>query len=120
MASTHPDLGIDLARFREPPWRAALDVPRALSLINADSSIAGMFFLGVLEAAKRRGVALPERATAIYRSDSILSPSLRHCWLPRLGCFTPKLSLREGYARSSRAASAVSPKPCCGKVTHKP
>ncbi len=47
-----------LGAFSEPPWQAVLDVPRALSIISADSTIAGMFFLAVLEGAKRRSVSL--------------------------------------------------------------
>src|SRR3954469_4158522 len=58
MNALRPDLGAAWARFREPPWQESLDVPRTLAHISRESTIAGMFFLATVDAAKRRGVTL--------------------------------------------------------------
>lgn len=108
---------IDVNRFADPPWQAALDVPRALSLISADSTIAGMFFLGLLDAAKRRGVALSatrERYLAFgFYPIAEFAPLL----VTAAGQIHPALSLRQGLRAIGSAGPAVLAKSVLGKVT---
>jgi len=117
MASSHPDLGIDMARFREPPWQAGLDVPRALSLISAASSIAGMFFLGVLEGAKRRGLALSAPRERYLPFGFYPIAEFAPLLVAAAGLFHPKLSLRQSLRAIGAAGPAVLAKTVLGKVT---
>src|SRR4051794_36667522 len=116
MASYHPVLGIDMARFREPPWQAALDVPRALSLITADSAIAGMFFLGVIDGAKRRGVTLPGMRERYLPFGFYPVAEFVPLLVAATGLFHPKLSLRQGLRATGAAGPAVLAKTVLGKV----
>lgn len=117
MAFSDPDLGVDVARFREPPWQAALDVPRALSLITADSSIAGMFFLGMLEGAKRRGVSLSGTRERYLPFHFYPVAEFAPLLVAAAGLFHPKLSLRQGLRAIGAAGPAVLAKTVLGKVT---
>src|SRR3954449_2635498 len=100
-----PNWRKDLGRFTEPPWRAALDVPRALSLISADSAIAGMFFLGLLEGAKRRGVSLPGARERYLPFGFYPVAEFAPLLVAAAAHFHPKQSLRHGL----RAIGAVGP-----------
>ena len=117
MAAFEPALSTDLARFKDPPWQAALDVPRALSIISADSTIAGMFFLGILDGAKRRGVTLAgarERYLAFnFYPVAEFAPLL----IAAAGLFHPTLSLRQALRAMGAAGPAVLAKSVLGKVT---
>lgn len=117
MALSDPDLGIDRARFHEPPWQAPLDVPRALSLITADSTIAGMYFLAVLEGAKRRGVALPGTRDRYLPFHFYPVAEFAPLLVAASGLFHPKLSLRHGLRAIGAAGPAVLAKTVLGKVT---
>jgi uncharacterized protein (TIGR02265 family) len=117
MASSHPVLGIDLARFRDPPWQAGLDVPRALSLIAADSSIAGMFFLGVLEGVKRRGGVLSGTRDRYLPFGFYPVSEFAPLLVAAAGLLHPKLSLRHGLRAIGAAGPAVLAKTVLGKVT---
>src|SRR4051812_43846584 len=117
MASSHPVLGIDVAHFREPPWQAPVDVPRALSLITADSSIAGMFFLGVLEGAKRRGVALSGTRERYLPFNFYPVAEFAPLLVAAAGLFHPKVSLRQALRAIGAAGPAVLAKTVLGKVT---
>lgn len=117
MALPLPDLGKDLARFRDPPWQAPLDVPRALSLISADSSIAGMFFLALLEAAKRRGVALTAPRDRYLPFGFYPVVEFAPLLVTAAGLFHPKLALRQGLRAIGAAGPAVLAKTVLGKVT---
>jgi uncharacterized protein (TIGR02265 family) len=117
MARPQPGLGIDLARFREPPWQAPLDVPRALSLIGADSAIAGMFFIALLEAAKRRGVTLAGTRDRYLPFGFYPVSEFAPLLVAAAGLFHPKLSLRNGLRAIGAAGPAVLAKTVLGKVT---
>lgn len=117
MVTFQSDLGTDLSRFSEPPWGAALDVPRALSLISDDSTIAGMFFLGLLEGAKRRGFSLSgvrERYLPFgFYPVAEFAPLL----VAAAGQFHPTLSLRRGLRAIGAVGPTVLAKSVLGKVT---
>lgn len=117
MALPLPDLGKDLDRFRDPPWQAALDVPRALSLISADSAIAGMFFVALIEAAKRRGVALSGTRDRYLPFGFYPVAEFAPLLVTAAGLFHPKLSLRQALRAIGAAGPAVLAKTVLGKVT---
>jgi uncharacterized protein (TIGR02265 family) len=117
MAVFKSDLGTDLARFRDPPWQAPLDVPRALSLISADSTIAGMFFLAALEGAKRRGVALAAPRERYLPFGFYPVAEFAPLLVAAAGLFHPSLSLRQGLRTIGVAGPAVLAKSVLGKVT---
>lgn len=103
--------------FTDPPWHAALDVQRVLATIPAEAQIAGMFYLAVLEGAKRRGVALPV-ARDRYLPFSFYPVSEFAALLVRAAeLFHPDLSLRQAL----RSMGAMGPKAfiasTLGKVT---
>ncbi|MEI9952511.1 MAG: DUF2378 family protein [Pseudomonadota bacterium] len=117
MVAFEPNLGTDLARFSDPPWQAALDVPRALSLISADSAIAGMFFLGALEGAKRRGVTLPGTRERYLPFGFYPVAEFAPLLVAAAGLFHPTVSLRQGLRAIGAAGPAVLAKSVLGKVT---
>ena len=45
-------------RFVEPPWDAPLDAERVITQVSESSTIAGMFFLALIDGAERRQVTL--------------------------------------------------------------
>jgi uncharacterized protein (TIGR02265 family) len=103
--------------FTDPPWNAALDVQRVLATIPAEAQIAGMFFLAVLEGAKRRGVTLP-LARDRYIAFSFYPISEFAAMLVQAAeLFHPGLSLRQAL----RSMGAMGPKAfiasTLGKVT---
>jgi len=116
MGSPH-DIGPDLARFKDPPWKAELDVPRALSLISADSAIAGMFFLGLLAAAKRRSVTLPPTRERYLPFGFYPVAEFAPLLVSAAGLIYPTLSLRQGLRAIGAAGPAVLAKSVLGKVT---
>jgi len=107
----------DLARFREPPWHAPLDVPRALSLISADCSIAGMFFLGLLEAAKRRAVSLVAPRERYLPFGFYPVAEFAPLLATAAELFYPTHTLRQALRRIGAAGPAVLAKSVLGKVT---
>jgi hypothetical protein len=44
--------------FADPPWGAPLQTDRLIADISDDETIAGMFYLALMEGSKRRGVPL--------------------------------------------------------------
>jgi uncharacterized protein (TIGR02265 family) len=103
--------------FVDPPWERPLDVERALLLIPESATISGMFYLALVEGAKRRGVTirfkepryLPFRFYSLREFAGLLavaSPS-----------FHPGVSLREGLRRIGRAGPAALLRSTLGKVT---
>jgi len=117
MVTFQPDIGTDLTRFKEPPWNQALDVPRALSLISADSTIAGMFFLGVLEGAKRRGVNLDGARERYLPFGFYPVAEFAPLLVAAADVFHPNLSLRQALRAIGSVGPAVLAKSVLGKVT---
>ena len=119
MVRIQPDLSepTDLSRFSDPPWPAVLDVPRALSLISADSTIAGMFFLALLEGAKRRGVPLPAKRERYLPFGFYPVAEFAPLLVSAAGLFHPTLSLRQGLRAIGSVGPAVLAKSVLGKVT---
>ncbi len=117
MALSSPDIGTDLTRFSDPPWQTPLDAPRALSLISADATIAGMFFLGLLEGAKRRGVALSGARERYLPFGFYPVAEFAPLLVTAAGLFHPNLSLRQGLRAIGTVGPAVLAETVLGKVT---
>ena len=111
------DLGADLERFKEPPWQEPLDVPRALSLISADSTIAGMFFIAVFEGAKRRGITLPSARDRYLPFGFYPVAEFAPLLVAAAGVFHPNLPLRQALRAIGAMGPAVLAKSMLGKVT---
>jgi uncharacterized protein (TIGR02265 family) len=107
----------DPSRFSEPPWHAPLDASRALSLISADSTIAGMFFLGLLEGAKRRGVCVPNARERYLPFGFYPVAEFAPLLVFAAGQFHPTLSLRQGLRAIGAVGPAVLAQSVLGKVT---
>lgn len=103
--------------FLAPPWEHPLDVERALAQIPESATISGMFYLALMEGAKRRQVELrfaqprylPFRFYSLREFGTLL---VQACPL-----FYPGLSLRHGLRRSGRVGPAALLKSTLGKVT---
>ncbi|HET7544462.1 MAG TPA: DUF2378 family protein [Polyangiaceae bacterium] len=107
----------DVTRFRDPPWHAPLDASRALSLISADSTIAGMFFLGLLDGAKRRGVVLSGTRERYLPFGFYPIAEFAPLLVAAAAQFHPNLSLREGLRAIGAVGPAVLAQSVLGKVT---
>jgi len=117
MVLLQPDLDADSARFKEPPWQEGLDVARALSLISDDSTIAGMFFLAVLEGAQRRGVTLPSKRERYLPFGFYPVAEFAPLLITAAGLFHPNLSLRQGLRAIGSVGPSILAKSVLGKVT---
>ena len=117
MVLLQPDLDADSARFKEPPWQEGLDVARALTLISDDSTIAGMFFLAVLEGAQRRGVTLPSKRERYLPFGFYPVAEFAPLLITAAGLFHPNLSLRQGLRAIGSVGPSILAKSVLGKVT---
>jgi uncharacterized protein (TIGR02265 family) len=117
MVEFERDFAASLARFADPPWQEALDVPRALSLISADSTIAGMFFLGVLDGAKRRGLSLTATRERYLPFGFYPVTEFAPLLVAAAGVFHPNLSMRQALRTIGAAGPAVLAQSVLGKVT---
>jgi uncharacterized protein (TIGR02265 family) len=103
--------------FVELPWRAPLDAERVLADIPATATIAGMFFLALVDGAERRQVKL-EFPRARYLPFGFypvreFAPLL----VKAAGLINPHSSLREGLRRIGQAAPAAFLGSTLGRVT---
>ncbi|MFZ5890645.1 MAG: DUF2378 family protein [Myxococcota bacterium] len=105
------------SEFVEPPWGAVIPVEATLAAIPDDSTIAGMFYLALLDGAKRRNIelSLPKQryqAFGFYSAKDFARALVQACRL-----FYPDRSLRQAL----RAIGMVGPKAFAestlGKVT---
>jgi uncharacterized protein (TIGR02265 family) len=103
--------------FNDPPWSSAIDVPKALAAIPADAQIAGMFFLAIVEGAKRRGATLPFPRERYLPFSFYPVTEFAPLLVRAAALFYPDLSLRQAL----RSLGASGPKAfiasTLGKVT---
>jgi uncharacterized protein (TIGR02265 family) len=103
--------------FASPPWNAPLDIASALSAISPESTIAGMFFLALVEGAKRRSVTLTgfrERYLPFgFYPVAEFAPLL----LAAAESFYPDRSLRQGLRAIGKTGPSVFLESQLGKVT---
>lgn len=103
--------------FVDPPWDAPLDAERVLATIPSTARIAGMFYLAVIEGAKRRGVTLPLVRDRYLPFNFYSVSEFAALLVKSAELFHPGVSLR----RALRALGAMGPKvfiaSTLGKVT---
>ncbi len=103
--------------FVDPPWEAFLDAEGAIAGISVDAKITGMFFLGLVNGAKTRGVVLPSARPRYVAFTFYPVTELARLLVEAAERFYPARSLRLGlralgaYAPSAFLASTL------GKVT---
>jgi len=106
-----------VGRFVPPPWEAPLDVERSLAEIPATATIAGMYYLAMIEGAKRRGVSLPMPRERYLRFSFYPVAEFARVLLQAAQLFYPDLSLRQGLRRLGEKAPRVFGTSTLGKVT---
>lgn len=101
--------------YVDPPWESVLQVEACLGAIPEDATIAGMFYLALIEGAKKRNVelALPKQRYVPFGFYSAreFARSLVHA----ARTFYPDRSLRQAL----RAIGAVGPKAFAGSTLGK-
>jgi uncharacterized protein (TIGR02265 family) len=107
----------DAGVFVEPPWAAPLDVERVLAAVSPSATIAGMFFLAIMEGSQRRQVPLPF-ARARYLPFGFY-PIREFVPLLVLAAqrFYPQQTLREGLRRIGASGPAAFLSSTLGRVT---
>jgi uncharacterized protein (TIGR02265 family) len=103
--------------FIDPPWDADLDVPRVLAGISPDAAIAGLYFLALVEGAKRRSVTMAgfrERYLPFtFYPVTEFAPLL----VTAAERFYPTRSLRRGLREIGKSGPGVFLASTLGKVT---
>ena len=106
-----------MSGFVEPPWAAPLDAAGVLSRIPPSATIAGMFFLALVEGAQRRQVQLPfprDRYLPFgFYPISEFAPLL----VTAAERFYPQLPLRQGLRRIGTSGPVAFLGSTLGKVT---
>jgi uncharacterized protein (TIGR02265 family) len=104
--------------FVEPPWNAELDVDALIASIPRNATMAGMFFMAVMDGARRRGIKLTSLQSRRYVQFSFYPLADFARLLVEAGQrFHPDRSLRQAL----RTIGTVAPKALIastlGKVT---
>jgi uncharacterized protein (TIGR02265 family) len=106
-----------MSGFVEPPWAAPLDAAGALARIPPGATIAGMFFLALVDGAQRRQVELPfprDRYLPFgFYPISEFAPLL----VAAAERFYPELPLRQGLRRIGTSGPVAFLSSTLGKVT---
>jgi uncharacterized protein (TIGR02265 family) len=106
-----------MSGFVEPPWAAPLDAAGVLARIPRGATIAGMFFLALVEGAERRKVELSfprDRYLPFgFYPISEFAPLL----VTAAERFYPELPLRQGLRRIGKSGPVAFLSSTLGKVT---
>jgi uncharacterized protein (TIGR02265 family) len=118
MAKPPPNSTQDGLPFVEPPWTAELAIEELIASIPRNATMAGMFFMAMVEGAKRRGIKLTSIETRRYVQFSFYPLADFARLLVEAGQrFYPDRSLRQAL----RTIGTVAPKALIastlGKVT---
>lgn len=103
--------------FLDPPWDQPLNAEKVIAAIPASAKIAGMFYLALIEGARRRGVALPptgERFLPFSYYSAAEFARLLVFVAPR---FYPGVSLRQALRKVGQSACKAFETSTLGKVT---
>jgi uncharacterized protein (TIGR02265 family) len=103
--------------FASPPWSEPLDVPSALAVISPEATIAGMFFLAIVEGAKRRNVAIPGLRSRYLPFGFYPVSEFAPLLLAAAERFYPERSLRQGLRAIGKTGPSVFLESQLGKVT---
>jgi uncharacterized protein (TIGR02265 family) len=103
--------------FTEPPWSAPLDATRAIAAMPDEATIAGMFFLALLEGAERRQVQLAFPRARYLKFGFYPLREFARLLVEAAGQFYPDVSLRQGLRRIGKVGPAAFLSSTVGKVT---
>ncbi len=108
---------MSLGPFVEPPWFHPLDADAELASIPAEATIAGMFFLGLIEGAKQRKVSLavPRQRYVPFQHYPVAEFAPLLVEAARL--FHPGLPLRQGLRHIGAVGPTILAASMLGKVT---
>lgn len=107
----------DRRTFVDPPWQRPLDPAAVLAAVPGDATIAGMFFLAMLEGAKRRGVGLGAARPRYLRFGFYPLAEFVPLLVEAAQKFHPQRSLREALRQIGQVAPAAFSNSVLGKVT---
>jgi uncharacterized protein (TIGR02265 family) len=110
-------MDVPLSAFVAPPWKAPLDAARTIAAMPADATIAGMFFLAVIDGAERRQVVLSVPRPRYLQFGFYPVREFAPLLVEAAQKFHPKLSLREGLRRIGKVGPAALLQSTVGKVT---
>ena len=105
------------APFLDPPWNAELDVPAALAVITPDAALSGMFFLALVDGAKRRNVTLAGARERYLPFGFYPIAEFAPLLLAAARLFYPTRSLRHALRALGHAGPAAFLGSTLGKVT---
>jgi uncharacterized protein (TIGR02265 family) len=103
--------------FSEPPWDAPLDVAAVRSSLPAGASIAGMFFLALVEGAQRRQVTLAFPRARYLQFGFYPVSEFVPLLVEAAQCFHPDKSLRQGLRRIGTVGPQAFLSSTLGRVT---
>jgi len=103
--------------FVEPPWAAPLDAARVIAAVPASATIAGMFFLALVEGAERRQLALDMPRARYLPFGFYPVKEFAPLLVKAAGLFHPERSLREGLRRIGAVGPAAFLGSTLGRVT---
>jgi uncharacterized protein (TIGR02265 family) len=112
-----PVVSDDSLPFVDPPWDAPLDAERAILDIPADATIAGMFFLAVVTAAKTRGIALPSARERYVQFKFYPLAELARLLVEASERFFPERTLRHALRTLGRSSPDAFLASTLGRVT---
>lgn len=108
---------MDPTGFTDPPWDAPLDAARVVSSIPAGASIAGMFFLALVDGAERRQVRLAFLRERYLPFGFYPVAEFVPLLIEAAERFYPGLSLRRGLRRIGTVGPTAFLSSTLGKVT---
>jgi uncharacterized protein (TIGR02265 family) len=112
-----PPEEMNVVEFADPPWASPLNAESELSGIPAEAAIAGMFFLGLSEGAKRRAVDLPLPRPRYLPFSFYPVAEFAPLLVQAARLFYPLQSVRQGLRLIGQAGPSVLVASMLGKVT---
>ena len=103
--------------FTDPAWGDPIDVPSVLSAIPSDAALAGMYFLALLDGAKRRGLVLPGLRDRYLPFSFYPVTEFAPVLVAAAERFYPERSLRQALRAIGCAGPLVFLESTLGKVT---
>ena len=103
--------------FAPPRWAAPLDTARAIAAIPAGATIAGMFFLALVDGAQRRRVKLPFPRAKYLPFGFYPVREFASLLVEAAERFHPDLPVRQGLRRIGMAGPLAFLSSTLGKVT---
>ena len=103
--------------YVDPPWESVLSVESCISEIPDDASIAGMFYLALLEGAKRRNIELPSLKQRYVAFSFYPVRDFARALVQAARLFYPDRSLRQALRALGTGGPKAFAASTLGKVT---